>query len=796
MDYAASERVLKGVMGFLLYLCFILFIINECRSDETNPCVWEETCGKCIQKDPRCTWCSQEDFTERNISRCDLMETLQEKNCSDLVNPTNSLEDTLSLPLSEVGVRAASAVQVKPLVTEIELRPNSPEQFSFEFRQAVPYPIDLYYLMDLSHTMQNHEEKLKRLGQKLGQEIDNISTNFTIGVGSFMDKVVPVYGSNTDNKFPAQGFNFNTDLLLNTAAFAKKVGEVIKSMKTIHDPSNVWLKAADNLTGTLDVIMQAIVCKDEIKWRPDSKKLIVIATGNDFHYAGDGKLKGIVEPNDGECHLNSGGYYNQQDYPSFSQINKKIMEHNITTIFAVTDEQMEAYGNISSRINGSIVTELDDVSRIVELIREEYEAISSSIEISDTARDSEIIEISYNSACSNGENMKDNVCKDVKPEDTITINATIKLLRCPENSADWNQKIDIQPVRRISTLSIYLKMICDCSCTDRGQEKNERFCSGNGTYGCGICHCDNNRYGEQCECEGADNQTRPDINQCIRGKNGRICSNRGVCRCGKCECGEGENPGEKYYGRYCECSNFTCYRVNNKICNGHGRCECGRCNCDDGWSGPDCTCSNSTENCLVSSDGSMCSGHGTCYCGSCKCDETYYGQFCEDCPNCPGKCEEYGACVKCVLSKQGEYEPEEYCKEDCKTLMVVLIDTMDQVNLTHTEKICPVEDEDGCRTFFKYEKEDNNKTTIIYAQRERECPTAPDIVAIVAGTIGSIVAAGLILLLLWKFLTYVHDKKEYAKFEKEVENAKWDAGENPFFIEPTSTFQNPAYRRN
>lgn len=128
--------------------------------------------------------------------------------------------------------------------------------------------------------------------------------------------------------------------------------------------------------------------------------------------------------------------------------------------------------------------------------------------------------------------------------------------------------------------------------------------------------------------------------------------------------------------------------------------------------------------------------------------------------------------------------------------MVVLIDTMDQVNLTHTEKICPVEDEDGCRTFFKYEKEDNNKTTIIYAQRERECPTAPDIVAIVAGTIGSIVAAGLILLLLWKFLTYVHDKKEYAKFEKEVENAKWDAGENPFFIEPTSTFQNPAYRRN
>lgn len=794
MDYTASERLLKRIMEFLIYTYFIFVIITECKSDEGNPCVWEETCAKCIQKDPLCAWCSQENFIQGKISRCDLMENLEEKNCSDIVNPHNSFGIGMSLNLSSTDVRAASAVQVKPLIVDIELRPDAPETFSFEFRQAVPYPIDVYYLMDLSYSMQNHKEQLKMLGQELGQKVQRVSSNFSIGVGSFTDKTTPVHGINMNNKFPAHGFKFNTDLILNPGAFVQKVHENVNVMKDLYDPQKPRLKA-DNLTGTLDVIMQAIVCQDQLKWRPDAKKVIVIATGNDFHYAGDGKMKGIIEPNDGECHLNYEGDYKQQDYPSLSQLKRKIMEHNISVIFAVTEDQMEAYENISNRIYGASARKLQNYAEIMDLIKEKYEEISSSVEISDTAQGSGNIEISYNSTCLDGVNIERKECKNVKPEDTITFNATIKFWHCPENPAEWEKTIQIQPVRRISTLSINLKMKCDCDCHNEDVRKNVKYCSGKGIYKCGVCLCDNSRYGEQCECEGTGNQTRPDISQCRRGKEGRICSNRGECRCGKCECHESENPEERYYGKYCECSNFTCYRVNNKICNGHGTCKCGKCKCDEGWSGPDCTCSNDTEKCLVISDGSMCSGHGTCYCGSCKCDETYYGQFCEDCPNCPGKCEEYGACIKCIQSSEEEKPLEESCSEVCKTLIVMFVDKIDQVNHTHSEKICSVEDEEGCRTFFKYEKYDN-VSTIIYAQRKKECPIPPNILPIVAGTIGSIVAAGLIALLLWKLLTVVHDKKEYAKFEKELKNARWDSGENPFFIEPTSTFQNPAYRRN
>jgi integrin beta 1 len=45
---------------------------------------------------------------------------------------------------------------------------------------------------------------------------------------------------------------------------------------------------------------------------------------------------------------------------------------------------------------------------------------------------------------------------------------------------------------------------------------------------------------------------------------------------------------------------------------------------------------------------------------------------------------------------------------------------------------------------------------------------------IVLGVIGAIVLIGLALLLLWKLLTTIHDRREFAKFENERMMAKWD----------------------
>lgn len=59
---------------------------------------------------------------------------------------------------------------------------------------------------------------------------------------------------------------------------------------------------------------------------------------------------------------------------------------------------------------------------------------------------------------------------------------------------------------------------------------------------------------------------------------------------------------------------------------------------------------------------------------------------------------------------------------------------------------------------------------------------------------GSIILAGLIMLIVWKVVTTIHDRKEYAKFENERAKARWHRGENPLYKPIVTTFKNPMYK--
>lgn len=73
----------------------------------------------------------------------------------------------------------------------------------------------------------------------------------------------------------------------------------------------------------------------------------------------------------------------------------------------------------------------------------------------------------------------------------------------------------------------------------------------------------------------------------------------------------------------------------------------------------------------------------------------------------------------------------------------------------------------GCKnTFVVYSYSDKRSVS--------DCPSGPDIIPIVAGVVAGIVLIGLALLLIWKLLMIIHDRREFAKFEKEKMNAKWD----------------------
>lgn len=68
------------------------------------------------------------------------------------------------------------------------------------YTQAEDYPLDLYYLMDLSKSMADDKEKLSYLGNQLASTMRRLTSNFRLGFGSFVDKVVMPYVSTLPEK--------------------------------------------------------------------------------------------------------------------------------------------------------------------------------------------------------------------------------------------------------------------------------------------------------------------------------------------------------------------------------------------------------------------------------------------------------------------------------------------------------------------------------------------------------------------------------------------------------------------
>lgn len=54
--------------------------------------------------------------------------------------------------------------------------------------------------MDLSKSMEDDKEKLSKLGDTLAETMRNITRNFRLGFGSFVDKVLMPYVSTVPKK--------------------------------------------------------------------------------------------------------------------------------------------------------------------------------------------------------------------------------------------------------------------------------------------------------------------------------------------------------------------------------------------------------------------------------------------------------------------------------------------------------------------------------------------------------------------------------------------------------------------
>ncbi|KAM3865702.1 integrin beta-1-like [Diretmus argenteus] len=791
----------------LLLIAALLSVLGDSRAQqEGSECLKAnaQSCGECIQVSEKCGWCTDETFLnqgESKSARCDDLESLKKRNCAvtKIENPRGHTHIDKNKPVtnrkdSKEKLSPEQITQIQPQKLTLTLRSGEPQTFPLTFKRAEDYPIDLYYLMDLSYSMKDDLENVKNLGTDLMTQMRNVTSDFRIGFGSFVEKTVMPYISTT----PARLINPCTGNQNCTSPFSYK--NVLK-LTNKGDEFNRLVSQQqisgnlDSPEGGFDAIMQVAVCEDQIGWR-NVTRLLVFSTDAGFHFAGDGKLGGIVLPNDGKCHLENNMYTmsHYYDYPSIAHLVQKLSDHNIQTIFAVTEEFQPVYKELKNLIPKSAVGTLSsNSSNVIKLIIDAYNSLSSEV-ILENGRLPEGVSITYKSICKNGvvgtgENGRK--CSNISIGDEVSFEISIESQKCPSHGK--KETIKIKPLGFTEEVEIVLNFICDCECSKEGEANSEKCHEGNGTFECGACKCNNGRIGRLCECSKDEVRTE-DLDANCRKDNGTdICSNNGDCVCGTCECKKRENPLEIYNGNHCECDNFNCDRSNNKLCGGHGRCECRVCICDSNYTGSACECSLDNSTCLAK-NGQECNGRGVCECGACKCDNAkFQGPTCEICPTCPGVCTEHKECVHCRAFESSE--KKDTCERDCNYFQLIKVKDRDKLPQPTDQRFplshCKERDANDCWFYFTYAI--RNVTKEVYVVEMLECPAGPDIIPIVAGVVAGIVLIGLALLLIWKLLMIIHDRREFAKFEKEKMNAKWDTGENPIYKSAVTTVVNPKY---
>uniref|UniRef100_A0A4X2KSP0 Integrin beta n=1 Tax=Vombatus ursinus TaxID=29139 RepID=A0A4X2KSP0_VOMUR len=702
----------------------------------SGSCQSVSSCRECILSHHSCAWCKQLNFTtvgEAEGRRCARREELLARGCpsEELEEPRGQQEVLQDEPLSQ-GAQGDGATQLAPQKLRVKLRPGETQRLRVRFRRVEGYPVDLYYLMDLSYSMKDDLERVRQLGHALLVQLKGVTRSVRIGFGSFVDKTVLPFVNTVPSKLqhpcptrlekcqPPFSFRHVLPLTDNASAFEHKVEQQSVS-------GNL-----DSPEGGFDAILQAALCQEQIGWRNVSR-LLVFTSDDTFHTAGDGKLGGIFMPSDGHCHLDANGFYSRSrdfDYPSVGQIAHVLSAANIQPIFAVTSPALPVYQELSKLIPKSAVGELsEDSSNVVQLIMDAYNV---------------------------------NFWVKIRATSCLTGPHLLKL-----RALGFSEE-----------LSMELHTLCDCNCSD--VQLRAPHCShGQGDLQCGVCSCTPGRVGRLCECSEAE-LSSPDLESGCRAPNGTgpLCSGKGQCQCGRCSC-SGQSSGD-----LCECDNASCERHEGILCAGFGQCRCGVCHCDANHTGQACECSKDTRKCITPNG--FCNRHGFCRCNQCQCLEGYYGALCDQCPGCKTPCEKHRDCAECGAFKTGPLASN--CSLACAhaNVTVSLMPPLD-------DGWCKDRTVDNQLLFFLVENE--AKGTVVLRVRPRE-RGSDHTQAIVLGCTGGIVVVGLVLVLAYRLTVEIYDRREYNRFEKERKQLNWNQDDNPLYRSAITTTINPRFQEN
>uniref|UniRef100_A0AAV2K6D0 Integrin beta n=1 Tax=Knipowitschia caucasica TaxID=637954 RepID=A0AAV2K6D0_KNICA len=610
----------SGLRCFHPLLVCVLMVVALCsRVPRPGDSVcWSSSlssCSECLKRGPQCAWCFKEDFLEgaASSSRCDEAEHLRLKGCE---------QEFIEQSETKVEVDAtSSSTQVSPEETSVHLGPGSQASVMVAVKQLERYPVDLYFLVDVSASMQENLDHLKTVGVALSLRMTQHSSDLWLGFGSFVDKPVSPYINVHPSKLnnpcsdyevrcrPAHGFHHVLSMTGNMSEFTR----VIKRQRISGN--------MDTPEGGLDAMLQAAVCQKAVGWRPEAKRLLLLMTDQPSHLALDSRLAGIVTPNDGLCHLENDIYTasTEMDHPSLGQLSDKLLENYIYSIFAVEKQQYQWYEELVRLLPGTYMGKLGlfQASNLIELVVDAYKKLVSEVTVSVSLDDraSSRFWVSVSPLCPNASIANNQSCSGVQPGQTVYFNVTVGMHSCPDNGVDEDVSVTVRPVGYNESSVIRIHSNCKCRCESTG-------------------HCLNS---PQSDCEETDQDLRDPNLSCQSPGSELVCSGRGVCECGRCVCDQSRLG--TVYGKYCEKDDFSCPYFRGLMCGGNGVC--------------------------ILADGSLCSGLGECVCGRCVCrDSRRSGRFCERCPACQSTCQSNMNCVVCHVA-HGLKKEGAQCNKTC-----------------------------------------------------------------------------------------------------------------------------------
>nr|XP_018671881.1 G-protein coupled receptor 98-like isoform X2 [Ciona intestinalis] len=736
---------------------------SSSSSTSSSVCVQAKVPEDCIKVNPNCQWCAQEDFSGQ---RCNIQPILEEQGCSDLQIIESSVAMDAANEANRFDHQSASA----------RIRVGGNVNINFRIREPMVYPVDFYYLMDVSYSMLDDLKSVQTLAQQLVATLQELTQGGTgsvkLGFGKFVDKVqspmtqmTPYklqhpYGSSTDAPF----------LFRNVIDLTSDVDKFEQVLSKQNVSGNL-----DPPEGALDAMLQVVKCKELIGWRGDALRLLMVATESAFHFAGDGSgyLAGISRANDGRCHTGGDGIYvgaEEQDYPTVNQVVRAVEENSITPIFAIGKTYADMYKYVSEDVfRGSTWGILKkDSSNVVDLVRRAYLDITGKQEIVTSNPDDSVLCPWYHVTRPGGAmeqlSVDGTLVGGLESGSKVYYNMSLYANRgaCAGATSCPVGDVIVKTRQYDDKLTIATSVVSAFGCAAT-VIVNSPSCSGNGNFSCGICRCLPAWGGSSCSIpvEGKIG--------CLPLDGGAKCSGRGKCLNNRCQCDPGYRHGKsKIFGDFCECD--ECPVRAGLVCSGNGRavtgtgCSCD-CVCDAGWEGSDCACASNTTTCM-GLGGEICSGFGQCVCGACVCDVTsgYSGPTCSDCvQNCPS-CAAFKDCIQCTMHQSGALADS--CVTSCNDEVIeVGKNSMKEEDIDEAsgEVLCAALDKiDNCKFYYSYKP--SGSGMVFKAEVEKRCKPEYSLL-IILWCILLFLLIGLILLCCWRCCVYVIDKEESKNYK-------------------------------